>query len=346
MTLSRFLAVLPAVLSLPSFALHAQAAVRINEFERQSASHTVEIFNTGPGSEDLTGWILRNGLGDTIVLSGMISSGGFRSFAKAGFVLESGQLELVDGALPIDIVSYGYDGGAPLPPLVTGYSCARHTDGVSTGDLADDWTIDFTSTFGATNNPPPPDLGGRPVTMNEIGRDPAGPVPFRTALACSVAPAVELYNSGGVSQSVSGWILTDGRDIQTLVGSILPGGFLVVTAFPANFCLESTRVIYLFDNLGVRVDQWGVSPSTIFSSAVSWQRTPNGAGPHDGYNYVTSGGGTSMFVLSETFGSSNPPAPPGGVPTLSEWVMILLAGIVLLTGVRAARRAGTTRAGA
>jgi hypothetical protein len=346
MRVSRLTAVLLLSVSwLP--ALPAGAAVYINEFARGAINDQVEIYNSGPGSVDLTGWFLRNEVNDIQTLAGTLGEDDHTSISKPNFVAEGGEIQLVDGALPVDIVSFGYLGGAPLPPQIAGYSCARYSDGTSTGDDAADWTLDASSTFNAPNDPPAPNLGGQPTNANEIGQDPGGPAPFAAAAGCStIAPAVEFYNSGVSSQSLTGWWITDGNVVHTLSGSVSPGGYLVVTSFPPGFCFEDTGVLYLFDAADVRVDQWGIAPTTIPSNAVSWQRVADGAGPKDGYNYATSGGGSTMFIVTETFGGPNPPSPPGGVPTLSEWAMILLAGILLLTGVRAARKAGGTHAGA
>ncbi|MGQ0722279.1 MAG: IPTL-CTERM sorting domain-containing protein [Candidatus Eiseniibacteriota bacterium] len=317
----------------------AGAAVTINEFDRGAATDSVEIFNSGPGMVTLTGWTLRNNLADTIVLSGVIAPGGFVTQAKASFVPEGGQIELLDGTLfQMDQVSYGDQGAAPLPPLNAGYSCARVTNGLDTGNLATDFTLDATSTFQASNNPGTPMLGGLTVKNNEAGK--SGPSPSDRAMVCSSSYLVELYNSSG-TVSLSGWWLTDGRDVMSLTsfGSIGPGAVKVISGFPVNFCFEETQVLYLFDGLGRRVDQWGFSGTSLASASVSWQRFPDGAGPNDGFTFATSGGGTNVFVVAESFGFLNGASPPlPGTPTMSEWALLVLAVAVLATGVIASRR--------
>ncbi|MGQ0722278.1 MAG: FlgD immunoglobulin-like domain containing protein [Candidatus Eiseniibacteriota bacterium] len=286
------------------FAATARAEVVINEFDRGGALDNVELYNSGP-PQDLTGWQLENGIGDTIDLDGMIGTGGFRSFGKAAFVPEGGQIELLDGtAAKRDEVAYGDQGGAPLPPPVGSFSCARHADGADTGNHATDWTLDRTKTLGASNTVPSPTLGARSGVMNELGR--LGGGPSRSA-TCIAFPRVELYNRADTTESVTGWFLTDGRDTLTLSGTIAPESVLVFSAFPGNFCFEQTHVIYLFDEMDRRVDQWGIAGTTLPGATHSWQRVPDGSGPFDGWNYATSGGDSTMFVLDHTFGGFNPP---------------------------------------
>jgi hypothetical protein len=231
-----------------------------------------------------------------------------------------------------------------LPPPLLGYSCARASNGLDTGDFAANWTLDRTSTLGASNDPQAPSLGGDPIVMSEIGRFSALEPGRNSAVACPFVPQVELYNRCLFDIVVTGWYMTDGRDTMSLVGTVPVDSFLVITGFPAEFCFEQTRVIYLFDHLGRRVDQWGVRGSTISNATQSWQRVPAGAGPFDGFSYATSGGDSSMAVLPETFGNANPPVLQN-VPTLSEWGLILLSLLVVTTGAVALRQPRVAAAG-
>jgi hypothetical protein len=299
-------AVPPLVLLAPVLAAApAVADVVINEFDRGGTVDNVELYNTG-ALVDLDGWQLVNDIGDTLDLTGLIGAGGFRSFGKAAFVPESGQIELLDGTTAQrDEVAYGDQGGAPLPPPVGAFSCARHSDGIDTGIHAADWTLDRTKTINASNSAPPPTLGAREPVMNELGRVAAGP----SRSACIAFPRVELYNRADTTESVTGWFLTDGRDTLTLSGTIAPDSVMVVSAFPGNFCFEQTHVIYLFDEMDRRVDQWGIAGTTLPAGTHSWQRVPDGAGPFDGWSFATSGGDSTMFVLEQSFGGTNPPSP-------------------------------------
>jgi hypothetical protein len=284
----------------------ASADVLINEFDRGGSVDNIELYNSG-ALVDLDGWALVNDIGDTLDLSGLIGAGGFRTFSKAAFVPEGGQIELLDGTeAQRDQVAYGDQGGAPLPPPVGAFSCARHTDGLDTDAHASDWTLDRSKTLGAANTAPPPTLGAREPVMNELGRLSADPVKSAT---CIAFPRVELYNRADTTESVTGWFLTDGRDTLTLSGNIAPDSVMVVSAFPGNFCFEQTHVIYLFDEMDRRVDQWGIAGTTLPGGTHSWQRVPDGAGPFDGWSFATSGGDSTVFVLEQSFGGTNPPSP-------------------------------------
>jgi hypothetical protein len=326
-----FLLAVPFLLARP-----AAAAVFINEFERHGPTHQIELYNSGPSAQDLTGWKIRNSSGGELLLSGVLPAEGFTAPGQANIVPESGQIELLDGTLfQQDEVLFGDQGGAPLPPPILGFSCARVSNGLDTGDFAANWTLDRTSTLGASNDGQAPSLGGDPIVMSEIGRTSA--LEPGRSLACPVSPQVELYNRCLFDIVVNGWYMTDGRDTMSLAGTVPVDSFLVISGFPAEFCFEQTRVIYLFDHLGRRVDQWGVRGSTISNSTQSWQRVPAGAGPFDGFSYATSGGDSSMAVLPETFGTPNPPILQN-VPTLSEWGLILLSLLVVTTGTVALRQ--------
>jgi hypothetical protein len=260
----------------------------------------------------------------------------------AALVPEGGQIELVDGTAVIrDQVAFGDAGGAPLPPLTGGYSCCRAPNGSDTNNDATDWTLDPSDSFALVNNAPSPILGGHTVKSNEAGTAGAAP---SGAFVCSGADLVELYNSGGGLVSLTGWTLTDGRDVMSLTGfSVGAGSVTVISGFPANFCFEETQVLYLFDNLGRRVDQWGFAGSGLPNSTVSWQRFPDGSGPYNGYDFLTSGGGSTVFVAPQSFGFLNGNTPPlPTTPTMSEWGLIVLSLAVLATGMVASRRRRTT----
>lgn len=312
-------------LAVLSVARSSGAQVVINEFDRGGTLDNIELYSTGV-LVDLDGWQLVNDIGDTLDLTGPIGAGGFRSFGKAAFVPESGQIELLDGTMAKrDEVAYGDQGGAPLPPPIGEFSCARHTDGTDTGIHAADWTLDRTKTIGASNSAPAPTLGLREPVMNELGRISAGPT---RSVACIAFPRVELYNRADTTESVTGWFLTDGRDTLTLSGTIAPDSVLVISAFPGNFCFEQTHVIYLFDEMDRRVDQWGIAGTTLPGATHSWQRIPDGSGPFDGWSYATSGGDSTMFVAPHTFGGPNPPpvaAGDVGVAPAAPALLILAA---------------------
>ncbi|GJM44211.1 MAG: hypothetical protein DHS20C21_10530 [Gemmatimonadota bacterium] len=301
-----WLRALPVLFLLP---MSASAAVLLNEFEHTATgTDRIEVYNTRSDTTiDLSTWYLENDLGATFALSGLLGPNGHASFVTIGsIVTDGGLIELYDGALPFprDSVPFGDAGGAPLPPPVGSYSCGRSPDGVNSGDPAADWNLDTSATFAAANDHPPAKLGMTTVYLNEGGR---GGV--RASGSCT-APFVELYNrhpSMGVN--LNGWRLVDGRSVTLLSGGIPSGGFVVITDFGPNFCFEVSRVLYLFNDVGQRVDQFGIAGQPLpGGNAQSYQRLPDGAfpgGPYDGFDFATSGGGTSFFVLPKTPGNTN-----------------------------------------
>ena len=297
----------------------ANATVIVNEFERSNGGiDRVEIFNTGAANVDLTGWTLDNGEGVTVPLAGSIAAGAYQTINTSGLVLEGGQIELYDGTLLLrDEVSFGDQGGAPLPPPGAGFSCARAPDGTDTGSDANDWNLDSTETFGLTNNNLPANLGMDPAVINEAGR--AGF--FRgVPLDCPVSPQVEIYNKSPLPLDLDGYWLTDGRQVLFLGDTFIsPFGYTVRNSFPPQFCFEETQVLYLFAPDGRRVDQIGFGGSSLSidpfgGGPTSWQRVPDGTGPSDGFDYGTSGGSTELIIKSPTFGSTNGTQPPTDAP--------------------------------
>lgn len=322
MTFDRLHSIAVAILLAVLFGLGvtaANAAVLVNEFERSNGGiDRIEIFNSGGASVDLTGWTLDNGEGGTVPLSGSIASGAYRTFSTSGLVLEGGQIELYDGTLLLrDEVSFGDQGGAPLPPTGGGFSCGRSPDGTDSGDDASDWNLDPSETFGSTNDNLPANLGMDPAVINEAGRTGF----FRgVPLDCSVNPQIEIHNRSPLPLDLEGYWLTDGRQVLFLGDTfIAPFGFAVRNAFPPQFCFEETQVLYLFAPDGRRIDQVGFAGSSLAldpfgGGGTSWQRVPDGAGPNDGFDYGTSGGSSELIIKSPTFGATNGSQPPTGVP--------------------------------
>ena len=321
MTLDRLHSIVVAILVAVLIGLGVTAAnanVIVNEFERSNGGiDRIEILNTGAAPVDLSGWTLDNGEGVTVPLSGNIASGAYQTISTSGLVLEGGQIELYDGTLLLrDEVSFGDQGGAPLPPFGGGFSCARAPDGTDTGDDAGDWNLDPSGTFGATNNNLPAGLGMDSAVINEAGR--AGF--FRgVPLDCPVNPQIEIYNRSPLPLDLDGYWITDGRQILFLGDTfVAPFGYAVRNSFPPQFCFEETQVLYLFAPDGTRIDQIGFGGSTLaphpLGGGTSWQRVPDGAGPSDGFDYITSGGSTELIIKSPTFGSTNGSQQPTGAP--------------------------------
>jgi hypothetical protein len=294
-----------------------RATVLINEFERTGGvGDRVELLNAGPDSVDLTGWTLENA-GTVFVLSGIVAPGEYSTVPTfGGIVTEGGIIELYDGIIPLpqDAVPYGDQGGAPLPPTLAGWACGRSPDGANSGDPARDWYLDASQTFSAANDHLPANLGMTEVFLNEGGRS-----GLRAGGTCP-GEFVELHNQNPfLPVDIDQWFLSDGRAVVALFGVIPAGGFFVVNDFPEDWCFEQSGVLYLFQPSGRRVDQFGVHPVVLPGPGVSYQRIPDASGPHDGYDFASSGGGVTLLVRPPTVGATNEPegTPAGEVETLS-----------------------------
>jgi hypothetical protein len=100
--------------------------------------------------------------------------------------------------------------------------------------------------------------------------------------------------------------------VYVIDGGIPPFGFLLLGDFPPPFCPEQSGVLYLFHPNGRRVDQVGIRGATLPPDGFSFQKLPDGAPPYDGFDYVTSGGSSTWFIVPQTFGGPNGPEPPLG----------------------------------
>jgi hypothetical protein len=292
----------------------ARADVLINELTIQGTEQ-VELYNSGPGIVDVNGWTLQDA-DDAWVIQGAdpMDPDSYLVLTPPGdnFDDPGGYVELFDVATE-DRVYYGQIGSAPLPPggpfpFARGgaVTLARAPDGSSYGGAppspspATDgtiWTIDVTPTLGAVNDAPAPSLGAA-VRLNELDPKPAGG-----------GDTVELYNPAAVSQSLTGWWLTNGDGFLSLSGSVPASGFLTVVT-PGGFDLEENEVVYLFRDDHVRVDQIGlhlppVAGIPFLDVCQCFARYPDGSAPHDGYDWFSSGGGSTLFAAKCTLGWAN-----------------------------------------
>ncbi|MCA9752135.1 MAG: hypothetical protein KC591_08090 [Gemmatimonadetes bacterium] len=286
----------------------ARADVLLNEMTIQG-SEWVELFNSGLVPVDVNGWTIRAGGSYEIAGTDAIPAGGYLVVEVPGDVLDDqgGFIELLDGVVGEDAVSYGQQGSAPLPPGDFGLrggpaSLARAPDGSALGvppspSPSTDgmfWTIDFSPTPGLANDAPVPALGTT-VRINEVDPKPLG------------ADVAELYDPLAVPVDVTGWILCDGDDIAVLAGVVPAGGFL---ALPTGLDFDTNEVAYLFRDDGTRVDQLGfhlppVRNAPFLDYCQCYARWPDGAGPDLGYDWFSSGGETTLFRLVCTHGASN-----------------------------------------
>ncbi len=290
------------LVSLFAVAITAQSPdVVINEFAAKANPEWIELYNTTSGSINLTGWALIDMPGDTNILSGSIPGNGYFLFTfSTNNLSNDGDVILLVNTSgdTVDLVGYGYSGPAPIGIYNSNnpaWSTARITDGYFTSrNNGMDFNIDGTPTPNAANDAAPAPLNAL-VCVNEI--DPYGEKP--------AYDSVELYNSTSSPVDVSGWFLCDGDDFQPITGSkIVPAyGYLVLdSADFGGINFSNVDNCYFFMPDTQRVDQLGWYNDYNDST---YQRVPDGSGPHDGYNWVSSGGGVSLFDKTQTWGQTN-----------------------------------------
>jgi predicted extracellular nuclease len=287
--------------------------VVINEFAPQDAAEWVELYNAGPDAQDLTGWTLTDGSGTADTLSGSLAVGAYLVVNNSFALSDSGEtIYLYNAAATlVDQAAYGNAGAAPLAPA--GNSAARPTDGADTDNDANDWNLDPTPTQAAANDAPGVSLGSS-LAINELDTEPA---------VAGAPDQVELYNPTAAAVDLTGWSLSNGHTLMTLTGGSVPaGGFAVLTEGSGGFTDDfgPADVAYLFDPTGVRVDQLGWTPEVEDNC---FARVPNGAIPHNGYNWATSGGGATLLDQTCSLGSTNvfTPLPQPGDVLINEFVV-------------------------
>ncbi len=277
--------------------LYADVSVVINEFVAKG-TEWIELHNPTTQDAEISDWSLISTYGGLIYTfpSGTaIPAGGYLVYATGGNYLhnDGDVIRLVPPFGEVDRVGYGIRGGAPIPPQYWG--AARTPNGQDTGDDARDWNLDETETPGAANDAPPVDLGAL-LILNEFDNyPPAG------------NDKVEIYNPSGLPVNLEGWLLSDGDAVAPIVTTptVSPGGWVVLEEnvdWTVAMDFSSMDVGYLFRPDGVRVDQIGWYNEYEDNT---FQRICDGEGPNDGYDWATSGGGTTWMDLPETLGRSN-----------------------------------------
>lgn len=291
----------------------ADAAVKINEVKLKGTEF-IELYNTGPGAADLTGWTLADNDG-TITsepLSGTIPALGFLSVATTlGLSNDGAAIELKDNAnVVVDRVGFGIRGGAPL-----GFnSSGRFPDGDDTDNDARDFEYLDDSVNPAGETPGAPNVHGVPnlgstVKLNELD-------PFGTGQP-DLLDRLEIYNPFSAPVNIQGFVISDADGWCRITAPLVvpANGFLVLSEGVVGEGMDCTGVdliefgasdvAYLFDANNTRVDQLGINGTPTVSAGETLQRCPNGSAPYDGYNYVSSGGGTTYIVAPQSEGLSN-----------------------------------------
>lgn len=282
------------------FSIAARADVKINEIVPKGGTEWVELYNTSSSPVSLNGWKLINSRSDEKALSGTINENDYDTICTSSLWNNDGDIVYLVNSTndTVDQVGFGIQGGAPVGPYSPLFSIARIKDRLDTDNDARDFNLDGTPTPKAPNDPDSVSLGNS-LIINEIDPYPA-----------AGGDSVELYNPTGSTYDIQGWLLSDGDDCATIETdvSIPPAGYLVIVA-GKDFSLDmshnswnSADVCYLFNGDSVRIDQLGWYGE---DNDFSFQRYPDGAGPNDGYDWVSSGGGVTLFDAPPTWGGQN-----------------------------------------
>ncbi|MBN1620391.1 lamin tail domain-containing protein [candidate division WOR-3 bacterium] len=267
--------------------------VVINEFSPKG-TEWAELYNTTSAPVVLTGWKITSAVdGDSLMLSGTIGANSVMNFSISTAIMDNDGDSIFlykPGDTLVDFVAFGDVG--PAPVIIVGWSVSRITDGYWTSSMGRDFNIDATPTPGAPNDAKPAPLDGY-VIINEID-------PYPT----SGDDSVEFINMSWTDTiDLGGWFLSDGDAISALGSHVLlPRSFTVVAESEFGFDFASQDVCYLFSPDTARRDQLGWAGDY---NDFSVQRIPNGTGPNDGYNWVSSGGGLTLIDTTATWGEPN-----------------------------------------
>ena len=268
--------------------------VVINEFVTRGPSNWVELKNLRDYAVSITGCRLMDSAGNEDTLSGFIQSDGYQVWNLQNVYLNpDGDVFYLLSARgdTIDIVGYGYRGGAPAVPA--GYSVSRTPDGHDTDDDARDFNISFNPTPGSANNAASTALGSS-LVINEVDLIPEFP---------QVSQMIEIYNPTqhpmviDTSESAFRFYLSDGDSMALICinDTIEPGAVRCLYAgVDFSLSLNDDDVFYLFDKNLQRIDQIGFYGE---EEDYSFQRYPDGAGPNDGYDFLSSGGNVTLFDM-------------------------------------------------
>lgn len=228
----------------------------------------IEIYNRTGSTIDLQSWRIFDGTGNSVVsLSGTLSAGGFLAFDLSSARLNNSgdiiELRAPSGAV-IDSVTYGnWDDGATSDnapaPEQAGQSLARKSNGVDTGNDADDFAFSDGPTKGASNviatteiitqggtdvADEPRTVASARIVINEFVSDPADGEEW-----------VELFNIGDVAVTFDGWWIEEGAGSKTaLSGTFIPGQFFVAEGIKGNLN-NSGDIIMLKDPDGSVIDR-------------------------------------------------------------------------------------------
>ena len=281
----------------------------INEINPKTGGEYVELYNTKDVdiSLDSVHLAVFSGGFDTLLTGDTIPANGYftvdfpsNHLDNSGDTVAVGIIEGADTTL-FDMVAYGDEGPAPVSPNGLYLSRCSYTvnwNGSQAevwSEMANDWNMTANSTPGAANSVKGTALGSG-VVINEI--DPYPP---------SGNDLVEIYNPTSDTVNLSGYYLSDGDAFAEIVTSpvVPPQGWVVLEEnvdWTTSMDFSSSDVAYLFAPDSTRIDQIGWAGDY---NDYTYQRYPDGAGPHYGFDWASSGGGVTWFDVYETWGKSN-----------------------------------------
>jgi hypothetical protein len=272
--------------------------VILNELNIKTGSEWVELYNTTSVDIPLDSFhlMVASGPFDSILVGDTILANDYKViYFPSNHLSNSGDsvgLYTINGTdtLLIDGVKYGNLGSAPVAPSI--FYLARCGN---TGNMGADWNMTAYSSEGAVNTVVGTDLGGG-LIINEIDPYPTG-----------AHDLVEIYNPTASAVNLLGYYLSDGDFFSVIVTSVTvdPGSWLTLEetvdwTTPMDF--SSSDVAYLFRPDTTRIDQIGWYGEY---NDFTFQRYTDGAGPNDGYDWISSGGGVTYFDALETWSAAN-----------------------------------------
>ncbi|MET3961727.1 hypothetical protein ABIE44_001661 [Marmoricola sp. OAE513] len=256
------------------------SAVKINEFSSNNPDF-VELYNTGSGPVDLSGWQLKDNSENNIYTfpaGSSIAAGEFKGLSgesvEFAFGLGNGDSVRLysDADLVTPLDSYSY----PAHPAA-GKSYARCPNGTGS------FVISAAATKGASNSCPLP-AGAENIKVNEVQSDPAD--------------LVELTNVGETTVDLGGYVLKDNDDTHLFTiptGTSLAAHGYVTFDVNVSFGLGKGDSVRLYTpDLANLLDSTTYPPDT---HAANWGRCPDGTG--------------TFGTMTSTLGAGNACAPAG-----------------------------------
>jgi hypothetical protein len=269
----------------PNACATPNSAVSINEFSSNSPDF-VELYNSGAGPVDLSGWVLKDN-----------SENNSYTF-PSGSSIAGGAVKALSGE-NVDF-AFGLGGGdsvrlfAPGAVLIDSYTYPAHPPaGKSYGRCpagTGDFVITTAATKGAANSCPVP-AGADNIKINEVESDPND--------------LVELTNTGSAAVDISGYKLKDEDDTHVYgiaSGTTLPAHGYLVFDTNVSFGLGKGDSVRLYTPDGANLLDSTTYPAG--THATNWGRCPDGTG--------------AFGVTTNTLGTANVcgPVEPSGPPNV------------------------------